>query len=310
MKRILITGASGLLGVNLALTAARDGSRYEVYGTINQHALQTEAFAVIQTDLLAPGALERLLEQSRPDWVIHCAALADLEACEAEPEKARQLNSVLPEKLARHVARGGARLVHISTDAVFDGQRGDYAEADAPNPRSTYARTKLEGELAVAAANPQAIIARVNLFGWSLSGRRSLAEFFFNNLRAGKPVPGFTDIFFCPLLANDLAALFFQMLEKDLHGLYHVVSRDCTSKYDFGVQIARRFGLDESLITPTSVERAGLKAARSPRLTLRTDKLSQALGAPLPALSTSLDRFYTLYQQGYPQVIRKMAGHF
>jgi len=314
MKRILITGASGLLGVNLALSAARDGraqdgGRYAVYGTVNrQAALITDAFTVIQTDLLAPGALERLLERTRPDWVIHCAALAELDACEADPEKARQLNSVLPEKLASLVARGGARLIHVSTDAVFDGRNGGYMEADAPNPLSAYARTKLEGERAVSRANPEAIIARVNLFGWSLSGKRSLAEFFFYNLSAGKQVMGFTDVFFCPLLANDMALIFFQMLEKNLQGLYHVVSPDCTSKYEFGVRIARKFGLDESLITPTAVAQAGLKAARSPNLTLRADKLARALDVSPPGLSTALDEFYTLYQQGYPQLLRKIAG--
>src|SRR3990172_9315301 len=287
MKRILITGASGLLGVNLALSAARDGraqdgGRYAVYGTVNrQAALITDAFTVIQTDLLAPGALERLLERTRPDWVIHCAALAELDACEADPEKARQLNSVLPEKLASLVARGGARLIHVSTDAVFDGRNGGYMEADAPNPLSAYARTKLEGERAVSRANPEAIIARVNLFGWSLSGKRSLAEFFFYNLSAGKQVMGFTDVFFCPLLANDMALIFFQMLEKNLQGLYHVVSPDCTSKYEFGVRIARKFGLDESLITPTAVAQAGLKAARSPNLTLRSEEHTSELQSRL-----------------------------
>jgi len=313
MKRILITGASGLLGVNLALSAARagrtqDGGRYAVYGTVNRQALSTDVFAVIQTDLLAPGALERLLERTRPDWVIHCAALAELDACEADPEKARQLNSVLPGKLAGLVARGGARLIHVSTDAVFDGRTGGYTETDTPNPLSAYARTKLEGERAVSQANPKAIIARVNLFGWSLTGKRSLAEFFFYNLSAGKQVMGFTDVFFCPLLANRLAAIFFQMLERNLEGLYHVVSPECTSKYEFGLRIAHKFGLDESLIMPTSLTQAGLKAARSPNLTLRSDKLAQALGAPPPGLSPALDEFYTLYQQGYPQLLRKIAG--
>ncbi len=313
MKRILITGASGLVGLNLALNAtqaqrAQDGSKYKVYGVVNRQILRTDEFTVIQTDLLATGALEDLLEQTRPDWVIHCAALAELEACEADPEKARQLNSILPGKLAGYVARGGARLIHVSTDAVFDGQRGDYTEADTPNPLSIYARTKLEGEQAVFEANPEAIIARVNLFGWSLKGKRSLGEFFFNQLSGGKQVMGFTDVFFCPLLANDLAAIFVQMLEKDLHGLYHVVSSDCTSKYDFGVQIARKFGLDESLIIPSSVEQSGLKAARSPNLSLRSDKLAHALGEPTPGLSTALDKFYTLYQQGYPHLLRKMAS--
>jgi dTDP-4-dehydrorhamnose reductase len=305
--RILVTGASGLLGLNLALSAAEaSGGSHTVFGTINEHPIHASAFTAIQADLRIPGAVERLLDQTQPDWVIHCAAMANVDACEANPEQARQLNSELPEKLAQHVARGGARLVHISTDAVFDGLRGGYTEEDSPNPLGVYARTKLDGEKAVAQADPGAIITRVNLFGWSLSGARSLGEFFFYNLSAGKAVRGFTDVFFCPLLANDIAPLLIHMLEKRLSGLYHVVSRECTSKYEFGVRIARRFGLDESLIAPSSATEGGLKAARSPNLTLRTDKLAVALGAPPPDLSTGIEHFYRLYQQGYPQVLKGM----
>ncbi len=309
--RILITGASGLLGINLALEAAKEAASDRepptIFGQVHNHPLRTDAFQVIQSDLLAPHAVERLLALTQPDWVIHCAALANLEDCQSDPAQARQLNSEIPRQLAMHVARGGARLLHVSTDAVFDGQSGDYSEADTPNPLSVYARTKLEAEQAVAQANPDAIIARVNLFGWSLSGKRSLGEFFFYNLQAGKQVMGFTDVFFCPLLANQLGRIFLQMLSASLSGLYHVVSSQCISKYDFGVAIARRFGLDERLISPTSVAEAGLKAPRSPNLTLRTNKLSTALGTPLPTLSAGLDEFYTLYQQGYPQSIRRLV---
>lgn len=306
--RILVTGASGLLGLNLALSAATEaGGNHVVYGTVKDHLIRTDRFTVIQCDLLSPGAVERLLDQTQPDWVIHCAALANVDACEAAPAQARKLNTELPAQLASHVARGGARLVHISTDAVFDGQRGNYTEEDRPNPLSVYARTKWEGEQAVSQANPEAIVARVNLFGWSLSGQRSLAEFFFNNLSAGKTVMGFTDVYFCPLLANDLAWLLLKMLEKRLSGLFHVVSRTCTSKYEFGAAIARRFGLDERLIIPVSVRQAGLAAARSPNLSLRSDKLAAALGEPLPDWSSGLERFYQLYRQGYPQMLKAMG---
>jgi dTDP-4-dehydrorhamnose reductase len=306
--RVLVTGASGLLGLNLALSAAESAEKHAVFGVVNHHPLNTRAFTVLPADLALPGAVERLVDQVQPDWIIHCAALAEVDACESDPVRARQLNTQLPERLAEVVARGGARLVHISTDAVFDGARGGYHEDDAPNPLSVYARTKLEGERAVATANPQAIIARVNLFGWSLTGRRSLGEFFFNNLSAGRRVNGFTDVFFCPLLANHLGAILIEMLEKDLHGLYHVVSRECVSKYEFGVRIARRFDLDEGLITPVSVEKAGLKAARSPNLSLSTQKLTQALGAPPPDIDTGLQAFYQLYRKGYLQRIQQMSG--
>ena len=302
--RVLVTGASGLLGLNLASEAAKFHS---VFGQVNRHLIRPKSFAVLHSDLLSPGAVESLLEETQPDWVVHCAALANLDVCEADPALADQLNSILPGKLAACVARGGARLVHVATDAVFDGQRGDYSENDQPNPLSVYARTKLAGERAVAEANPDALIVRVNFYGWSLSAKRSLAEFFYYNLQAGTQIMGFTDIFFCPLLANDLANILLTMLEKNLKGLFHVVCRQSTSKYDFGVSLARRFGLDERLITPTSVAQAGLTANRSPRLTLRTDKLAQALAEPPPDLSTGLEHFYTLYQQGYPQEIRNLG---
>ncbi|MCI0521105.1 MAG: SDR family oxidoreductase [Chloroflexi bacterium] len=304
--RILVTGASGLLGLNLALEAAGGAEKHVVYGTVHTHGLNVQAFTALPLDLRQPGAVERLLEQTRPDWVIHCAALANVDACENDPQQAQQMNSEVPAKLAEHVARGGARLLHVSTDAVFDGARGDYREEDEPHPLGVYARSKLDGERAVAQADPQAIIARVNLFGWSMSGSRSLGEFFFNNLSAGKRVVGFTDVLFCPLLANHLAQLFLEMLSRRLSGLYHVVSRECSSKYAFGLAVARRFGLDESLITPASVEQAGLRAARSPNLTLRTEKLRAALGHPTPDIAAGVEEFYRLHEQGYGEAIKEL----
>lgn len=312
--RVLVTGVSGLLGLNLAfeLSGALGGSaRHQVTGVMNAHVLRPQPgaglpFATRQLNLLSLGALESLLDETQPDWLIHCAALANLDACEADPELARQLNTELPRRLAQLVHHSGTRLVHVSTDAVFDGQRGGYSEGDAPSPLGVYAQTKLDGEYAVLEAAPQAIVARVNLFGWSMDGQRSLGEFFVNNLRAGKRVMGFTDVIFCPLLANDLAWIFSSMLELSLSGLYHMVSSECLSKYDFGMRVARQFGLDGSLIQPTSVAHSGLVAVRAPNLAMKTDKLASALGQVLPQLAPALDRFYALEQQGYRQRLKAL----
>ncbi|MEA3439222.1 MAG: SDR family oxidoreductase [Chloroflexota bacterium] len=307
--RILITGASGLLGLNLALEIASlsgNTGEHQVFGLVHSHPLHTTAFTVLQGDLLAPGTAERLFEETQPDWVINCAALAIVDACETDPVRARQLNTELPAKLAALVARGGARLLHVSTDAVFDGMRGEYTEEDAPNPPSVYGQTKLEGEHTAAEANPDTLIARVNFYGWSLSGKRSLSEFFFYNLKEGKQLMGFTDVHFCPLLVNDLALIFMSMIKKRLFGLYHVVSSECISKFEFGAALAREFGLDDNLISPTSVSEAGLKAARSPNLTLNSDKLYEALNQKTPGIAPGLERYHHLYQQGYPEKIRQL----
>jgi dTDP-4-dehydrorhamnose reductase len=299
--KLLVTGASGLLGLNVALEAM---GAHDVVA-VDRGKLAHAPFEVVKADLLDAGAVESILDSVRPAWVIHCAALADLDACEANAELAWRLNAELPGELAAACARREIRLVHISTDAVFDGQKeGFYAETDEPNPLGMYAQTKLEGERAVQSAYPGAIVARVNFYGWSPSGKRSLAEFFFNNLKNDKSMSGFTDVKFCPMLVNDLGQVLLQMLDKDLRGLYHAVGPQAMSKYQFGVEIARKFGLRESGISPKSILSSSLTARRSHNLSLSTSKLSTDLGRVLPNFSTGLDRFFALYQQGYPQKIQ------
>jgi dTDP-4-dehydrorhamnose reductase len=299
--KLLITGASGLLGINLALEAMHG---HEVIG-VDRGRLLSAPFPVIKTNFFNRHAFDPALDSAQPDWVINCAALANLEECERHPGQAKILNSDLPRELAAVCAERNIKFTHLSTDAVFDGTReGAYTEEDEPNPQSMYSRTKLDGERAVQEANPQAIVARVNFFGWSLGGRRSLAEFFFNNLSEGKKVNGFTDVIFCPMWVNDLSRILIAMLEKNLSGLYHVVGSQAINKYQFGTEVARRFGLRESLISPQSVELSSLTAKRSHNLWLSVHKISTDLGYEIPSFSTGLDGFYTQFQQGYPQKIR------
>ena len=300
--KLLVTGASGLLGINLAMEAMR---AHEVIG-VDRGKLKSAPFQVLQADLFHRDALDSLLDSARPDALINCAALANLEECEEHPERARILNAEMPGELAHVCAQRNISFIHLSTDAVFDGTKaGPYTEEDEPNPQGVYSQSKLAGERAVQQANSQAIIiARVNFFGWSLTNSRSLSEFFVNNLSAEKPVSGFTDVIFCPMLVNHTARLLLEMLAKKLSGLYHVVGAQPMSKYQFGLEVARKFGLKESLISPKSVEGSGLTAKRSHNLWLSIHKLSTDLGGEIPNFSTGLDEFYTQHQQGYPQKIR------
>jgi len=299
--KLLITGASGLLGINLAMEAMRE---HEVFG-VDRGKLQSAPFPVIKTNFYNSHAFDSVLDSTKPDWVINCSALANLEECERHPDQAKILNTDLPRELAEDCAKRNIKFIHLSTDAVFDGTKeGEYTEEDEPNPQGVYSQTKLDSERAVQEVNPQAIIARVNFFGWSLGGRRSLGEFFVNNLSEGKNVNGFTDVIFCPMWVNHLSQTLLEMLAKDLHGLYHVVGAQAMSKYQFGVEVARTFGLRSSLIAPQSVERSSLTAKRSHNLWLSVHKLSTDLGRAIPDFSTGLDGFYTQFQQGYPQKIR------
>jgi dTDP-4-dehydrorhamnose reductase len=301
---MLVTGASGLLGLNLCLMSA---GQHELTGLVNRRNLQDAPFTTLQGDLLADGAAAKLLDQVEPEVLIHCAAMADVDSCERDPLTAQAINAQVPAHLAELCARRNIRMVHISTDAVFDGQRGSYTEEDQPNPLSVYGRTKLEGEQGVLAANPRALVLRVNFYGYSLSGRRSLAEFFLNNLIAGQPLKGFTDVHFCPLYVADLVDVIFASLASGLEGLYHAVSPECLSKYDFGRRIADKFGLDGNLIQPVSVNDGNLLAKRSPNLTLRVGKLQQA-GVDLPGQAEGLEHFHRHFRHGFPELVKSYAS--
>jgi dTDP-4-dehydrorhamnose reductase len=302
--RLLITGANGLLGLNLSLAA---GAGHHVIG-VDRCALNGVPFEHICLDLLDTGAVKRLLEKARPEGVIHCAALANLDACEAEPELAFRLNAELPGVLAEACARQGVKMLQVSTDSVFDGTReGIHIETDLPNPQGVYSTTKFQGERNVLSAFPQAVVARVNFFGWSCSGSRSIAEFFYNNLSSGRSCIGFKDVWFCPMFVGDLAETLVRMLEMNLSGVYHAVGSDMLTKYEFGVHLAERFGFDANLIQPLLVEESGLKARRSRNMYLSVQKLSTAFGTPIPGFSTGLEKLFTQYQQGYPQKIRSYA---
>jgi dTDP-4-dehydrorhamnose reductase len=299
--RLLVTGSSGLLGINLAQEAM---TAHEVTG-VDRGKLVHAPFRNIKKNLLNPDVVDDILDLTKPDWLINCAALANLEACEADPKLACLLNTDLPGELAKGCKERGVSFVHISTDAVFDGKKdGFYTEEDIPNPLGIYAKTKLDGEHSVLEANPEAIVARINIYGWSLTGKRSLAEFFYNNLSQNKSVNGFTDVIFCPMLVNHTARILMRMLEKGLKGLYHLVGMQPMSKYQFGIEIARRFDFQESNIVPKSVLSSELTAYRSHNLRLSIHKLSTDLSEPLPEFSTGLVEFYTQYQQAYPRKIR------
>ena len=304
MTRILITGASGLLGMNLCL---QTWQTHSIIG-VDRSTLGGTPFELFRADLIQPGTVGRIIETLRPDAIIHTAANANIDACQSDPQGALYLNAVIPGQMAEACAKHDIPLLHISTDAVFDGNLSKtYIESDTTNPLSVYAHTKLAAEEQVRSANPQAIVARVNFFGWSLSGTRSLSEFFYNRLSAGQQCNGFTDVYFCPMFVGDLADTLLLMLEKNLSGLYHVVGSEALSKYDFGQRIARQFGFDPALVTPRSVEDSGLTAPRSHNLRLSIHKLSTALGMVIPAVSTGIEQFYTQAQEGYPQKMRSYA---
>ena len=131
MSRFLVTGASGLLGLNLCMQIS---SKTEVFGIVNEVSLENTPFRVIKKNLIDLNEIKFLIDSIKPDTIFHCAAMANIDQCESQPGLAYRINAELPGEIARLSQNLGIKLVHISTDAVFDGVKGNYSETDNPNP--------------------------------------------------------------------------------------------------------------------------------------------------------------------------------
>jgi len=282
----LITGANGFLGSNAPryltpsnplIAATRGGKPVSGY--------QTQ----ISLDLTDVRASAAVITDARPSVIVHTAALANHEQCENDRTLAHLVNAEATGQLASIAESIGARFVYISTDAVFDGSRGDYSETDEVSPFSIYGETKLAGE-AAALAETDALILRTNFFGWSPSGTRSILEFFVNNLEGRNPVRGYTDFTVTSIYAGDLLEQMELLIDSDRTGIFHLASRDALSKFDFGMSVSECFGLDSSLISPQSASAGSHGPSRIRNLSLRTEKAAEALGHPLPSQGEGLLR--------------------
>jgi len=272
----LVTGATGFLGANLGQFL--DGRAHRI-GAARTDNPSPQFDQMLANDLADPHALAREINRLRPDVVVHTAALADHARCETEPDLATLINADVPRVLAKAAAEVGARFIHISTDAVFDGAAGPYTETDAQHPFSVYGQTKLEGEEGVL-ENPNAIVVRTNFFGWSPSGHRSILEFFVSSLSNGQQVKGFTDFTVTSIYVQHLCDALWRLAHTDATGILHVAASDAHSKYDFGVGVAQEFALDVSLITPTESD---IVPSRRRNIALDVSRASVILGAPLPS---------------------------
>jgi dTDP-4-dehydrorhamnose reductase len=289
---ILITGASGLLGSSLLMRAV--GQNREVVGLCRRHDLSIAGAEIRAVDLTDSTATRKVIADLRPSAIIHCAAATNVDWCEDHPQEAAAINIAVSAHLAQLAKEINAQLIHISTDSIFDGERGEYSENDGPSPLNVYAQTKFQAEIEVLRYCPSALIARVNFYGWNFQNKSSLPEWVLDQLSKGNPVPGFTDVFFCPMLANDLAELLLAMLDRGLIGIYNVVGSERISKYEFAARLATLFGFDPARVIPTSIAGAQLRAPRPRDTALNTRKISSALGLPMPDIASGLQKFKAL----------------
>ncbi len=272
--RIGITGASGMLGTALV---SRLSQSFQVYATSRSKGIEGKNIEWDCLDLTDIPLLNKWLNKVKPDMVIHCAAIVNVDACEDNVEMATRLHVETTEVIANYLDTNNGRLIYISTDSVFDGKKQTpYNETDLANPLNIYARTKLMGEQPVLSM-VNGLILRTNIIGWTQEGNTSFAEWVIRGLIDNAPLNLFYDVHFSPLHVDELSLIIENIIERPVYGLYHFASSDNISKYDFGVQMAKVFGLSDSNINRASVEDVDFKAERPKNMALNSEKLAEKL---------------------------------
>lgn len=294
--KILLTGASGLVGAAFAAAAARRG--HAVVGIVGRFVGELPGVARRLTlDLADEARTTSAILEEFPDAILNCAAVSETAACDADPVQSEALNVALPAALARLAHHLGARLIHISSEQVFDGGRmSPYTVADTPSPINRYGRQKIASEQAVlaAAATLAAIVRAPLLMGDSPGGQRSLHERLLADWAAGRTARLYVDEFRQPCTAENLAEVLLELAERrDLSGVFHWAGTELVSRYDIGFRIREHLKLNKTLAPIVAVSRADTPAAalqRPPclglslaplagRLKTRPESIAEQLGS-------------------------------
>lgn len=268
-KKLLIFGSSGLAGTKIAIQAKSD---YSVYGTYNKRTPNIENITNCKLELSDTENLQKLIEEIKPDVIVNATALHNVDYCEQNKDESFFINSSVLQKIIDSSQKFNSKIVHISTDYVFDGNSSvPYKEEDIASPVSVYGKSKLKGEEIILSHNHSVVRPSV-VYGWtslelegivSSSGKPiNFAMWLLDKLHKNEPLSIVTDQFATATLADSLASSILKILSSGKSGLFHISGLSCESRYDFSLKLAKIFGYDENQISPTDSSQFKQKAKR------------------------------------------------
>lgn len=281
--KVLVIGGDGMLGHQLFKGLGRT---HDVRATLRRPlaaygdlGLFTSDNAYPETDVRSTGCLAGVLAEYRPEVICNAAGIVKQRPAAHDAVASIEVNALFPHRLAAMAGDIGARVIHVSTDCVFSGKRGGYAEDDVPDPIDLYGRSKLLGEL----DQEGCLTLRTSIIGLELQGRQALVEW---ALSQQGTIRGFRGALYSGLTTAELARVFEAVMtgDPDLHGVWHVASEPI-SKYDLLVELFARLGRSDVEVIPDD--------AFVCDRTLQADRFNRVTGYRPPAWSTMLDELGT-----------------
>jgi dTDP-4-dehydrorhamnose reductase len=282
---LFVSGASGLLGNKIV-----EFAKYE-YEVIPLHGTKPLHPNSLQIDIASQKCILNLFNEFKPKIVIHTASETNVDKCETEKKLAWEVNVDGTRNIAEACQKSGAKLLYISTDYVFNGKKGNYNEEDEPNPINYYGVTKLEGEKQIISHCRNYVILRTSvLYGWH-PWKQNFVTWIINQLKQNKEITVVKDHYNTPTLADNLAEMALEAVQKDLQGLYHASGSERISRYEFAKQIAKAFNLDPNLIKPIKMSQLTAWIAKRPKdSSLNTDKIQKKLKTKPLNITEGLNR--------------------
>ncbi|MBK8614019.1 MAG: SDR family oxidoreductase [Flavobacteriales bacterium] len=280
--RILVTGSNGLLGQKL-VAALRGDPEVELIatsrGTDRTPGPLGDRYRPM--DITLALDVNAVFDATRPEVVIHTAAMTNVDACELDPEACQLQNVVATEHLVQAAKRVGAHFIHLSTDFIFDGESGPYREEDAPRPLSIYGHSKLDSERLVMNAGLErwAIARTIIVYGIAEGLSRSNVVLWAKSaLEKGQPIKVVDDQWRMPTLAEDLADGCIRIAERGATGIFNLSGPDGMNILELVQRVGAFFQLDTSVVTPVKSDSLGQPAKRPPHTGFVLDKARRELG--------------------------------
>jgi len=292
--KVVITGSNGLLGQNLVALFSKEKENYKIFGFSRggNRSGRTD-FEYYDIDITDKKKLHQELLKIQPDFIINTAAMTNVDACENDKEGCYELNVNAVEYLATISLEINAHLIHISTDFIFDGEKGCYAEEDAPNPLSYYGETKLLSEQLIQKSTINFTILRTILVYGLVNdmSRSNIVLWVKESLEQEKEISIVDDQYRTPTYVEDLALACKLSIDKKATGIYNITSSELLSIYEIAKEIANAFQLNIKLIKPISTSALNQTAARPVKTGFDLSRTNRVLDFYPKTFKEDLQRF-------------------
>jgi dTDP-4-dehydrorhamnose reductase len=289
-KKILITGGSGLFGINASYFLS---NFFDVFITLNKKNITLPWAKNFSFKFIDDFDLFHFVENNNIELIIHAAGMTNVIDCEKNYNSAYSVNVELTRGICNISKKLDIPFIYISTDHLYDGKSSYYSENSETTPLNNYALTKLDAEKIVMNSLEKYLIIRTNFYGWGTTYRQSFSDFVYSNLIGNKKFKYFDNLFYTPILIESLCELLVKLIgnfNKNIYGIWNIASKDKISKYKFAKFFAYTFGLNEKLIVPCDYMDYinSINLIKPQDMSLSSLKLENFLNTSVPTIESDL----------------------